>query len=210
MQIGRPREFDTQQALDRATELFWRKGYEGTSLSDLTEELGITRPSLYAAFGNKEALFRLAIDRYEAKAGAYRTRALTAKSAYAMARQLLEGAADLHGDKKNPVGCLGVHGALACSQEADAIRQELSSRRRAGEKAIRQRLEHAKAEGDLPADSNPADLARYLSVIIYGMTVQAVGGASRAELRSVAEVALRQWPTPQKGRSTSRKKPKSP
>src|ERR1700685_284816 len=101
MQVGRPREFDTDQALEQATELFWRKGYEGTSLSDLTDELGITRPSLYAAFGNKETLFRLALDRYEAKAGAYRARALTAPTADAMARQLLEGAADLHGDKNN-------------------------------------------------------------------------------------------------------------
>jgi AcrR family transcriptional regulator len=209
MQVGRPREFDKDRALDRATELFWRKGYEGTSLSDLTDELGITRPSLYAAFGNKEMLFRLALDRYEAKSGAYRTRALTAPTAYAMARQLLEGAADLHGDKNNPVGCLGVHGALACSDGAGAIRQELSSRRREGEKAIRQRLERAKAEGDLPAESNPADLARYLSVVIYGMTVQAVGGATRAELHGVAEVALKQWPNHQRGKSTSRKKPKS-
>jgi AcrR family transcriptional regulator len=209
MQVGRPREFDTEQALDRAMELFWRKGYEGTSLTDLTDELGVTRPSLYAAFGNKETLFRLALDRYEAKAGAYRARALTAPTAYAMARQLLEGAADLHGDKNNPVGCLGVHGALACSEAADAIRQELSSRRQAGEKAIRERLKRAKTEGDLPTGSNPADLARYLSVVIYGMTVQAVGGASRAELRSVAEVALKQWPKPQQGKSTSRKQPKS-
>jgi AcrR family transcriptional regulator len=207
MKIGRPREFDIDQALDRATQLFWQRGYEGTSLSDLTDELGITRPSLYAAFGNKEGLFRLALDRYEAKAGAYRTRALSAPTAYAVARQLLEGAADLHGDKNNPVGCLDVHGALACSEEADAMRQELSSRRQAGEKAIRRRLERAKAEGDLPADSSPADLARYLSVVIYGMTVQAVGGANRAELRSVAEVALRQWPEP-RAKSISRKKPR--
>jgi AcrR family transcriptional regulator len=209
MTIGRPREFDTERALDQATELFWQRGYEGTSLSDLTDRLGITRPSLYAAFGNKEALFRLALDRYEARAGAYRTWALAAPTAYAMARQLLEGAADLHGDKNNPVGCLGVHGALACSSEADAMRQELSSRRQAGEKAIRRRLELAKSEGDLPADCKPADLARYLSVVIYGMTVQAVGGASRAELRSVAEVALREWPQPHKGKSASRKKSKS-
>ena len=125
MKAGRPREFNTEQALDLATELFWRKGYEGTSLSDLTDRLGITRPSLYAAFGNKETLFRLALDRYEAKAGAYRTRALNAPTAHAMARQLLEGAADLHGDKNNPVGCLGVHGALACSEEADVLRQEV-------------------------------------------------------------------------------------
>jgi AcrR family transcriptional regulator len=209
MPIGRPREFDTEQALDLATELFWRKGYEGTSLSDLTDALGITRPSLYAAFGNKEALFRLALDRYEAKAGAYRTKALAAPTAHEVAQQLLEGAADLHGDKNNPVGCLGVQGALACSDEADMIRRELSSRRAAGEGAIRQRFKRAKAEGDLPADSNPADLARYLSVVIYGMTVQSVGGASRGELRSVAEIALKQWPKLQKDQPSSRKNPKS-
>jgi AcrR family transcriptional regulator len=207
MPIGRPREFDIEQALALATEIFWRKGYEGTSLSDLTDALGITRPSLYAAFGNKETLFRLALDRYEAKAGAYRTKALNAPTARGVAQQLLEGAADLHGDKNNPVGCLGVLGALACSDEANVIRRELSSRRAAGEEAIRLRLKRAKAEGDLPVDSNPADLARYLSVVIYGMTVQSVGGASRAELRSVAEIALKQWPTPQKGKSSPRRKP---
>jgi AcrR family transcriptional regulator len=194
MPIGRPREFDTEEALELATSLFWRKGYEGTSLSDLTETLGITRPSLYAAFGNKEALFRLVLERYEGKAGAYRTKALKAPTASEVAQQLLEGAAELHGDKGNPVGCLGVHGALACGDEADMIRRELSSHRIAGEEAIHRRLKRAKAQGDLPPDASPSDLARYLSVVLYGMAVQSVGGASRGELRRVAEIALRQWP----------------
>jgi AcrR family transcriptional regulator len=194
MTIGRPREFDTEKALDLAMELFWRKGYEGTSLSDLTSTLGITRPSLYAAFGNKEALFRIVLDRYEARAGRYRSDALEAPTARAVAQRLLQGAADLHGDKSNPAGCLGVQGALACGDEAEPIRRELTARRAAGEDAIRRRLKRAKAEGDLPADSDPADLARYLSVVIYGMTIQAAGGASRKELRGVADLALRQWP----------------
>ena len=206
MQIGRPREFDTEQALESATALFWRKGYEGTSLSDLTQTLGITRPSLYAAFGNKETLFRLVLDRYEAKAGAYRVKALKAPTAYEVAQQILEGAADLHGDKNNPVGCLGVHGALACSNESDPIRRELSSHRVAGEAAIRERLKRARAEGDLPADASPADLARYLSVVVYGMAVQSVGGASRGDLRRVAEIALGQWPVPRNTKPPSRKK----
>jgi AcrR family transcriptional regulator len=203
MTIGRPREFDTERALELATQLFWRKGYEGTSLSDLTGTLGIKRPSLYAAFGNKEALFRLALDRYEAKAGAYRIDALQAPTAYEVAQRLLEGAAALHGDKNNPVGCLGVQGALACSDEADAIRRELVSRRAAGEKAICQRLKRAKAEGDLPAHANPADLARYLSVVIHGIAVQSAGGASRKELRSVVAIALKQWPKPAMGSPSS-------
>jgi AcrR family transcriptional regulator len=192
---GRPREFDVDRALERAMELFWRHGYEGTSLADLTGELALTRPSLYAAFGSKEALFLKALDLYEARAG-YRQAALTAPTASAYARALLEGAADLHGDKKNPPGCLGVQGALACSVQSEAIRKELARRRKLGESHIRERLKRAQAQGDLPADADPADLARYLSVVIYGITVQAAGGATRNELRSVAELALRNWPPP--------------
>ena len=186
---GRPREFDLDKALERAMQLFWRHGYEGTSLNDLTRELGVTRPSLYAAFESKEALFLRALDLYEARAG-YREAALTAPTASAYARALLEGAADLHGNKKNPPGCLGVQGALACAPESDAIRAELIRRRKIGESIIRERLKRAKAEGDLPPGADPADLARYLSIVIYGITVQAAGGATRKELRSVAELAL--------------------
>jgi AcrR family transcriptional regulator len=191
--MGRPREFDTEKAIARAMRLFWRQGYEGTSLTDLTEELGITRPSLYAAFGSKEALFLKALDRYEASAG-YRQAALAAPTARAYAQALLDGAADLHGDKKNPPGCLGVQGALVCAPESDTVRKELIRRRKVGESVIRDRLKRAKAEGDLPPDADPSDLARYLSIVIYGMTVQAAGGATRKELQSAAELALQNWP----------------
>jgi AcrR family transcriptional regulator len=194
MANGRPREFDIEIALDRAMELFWRKGYEGTSLSDLTETLGITRPSLYAAFGNKEALFRTVLKRYEANVVTYRPRALNAPTAKAVARELLEGAANLFGDKSKPAGCLGVQGALASGEQADPIRRELIANRTAGERAIRQRLKRAKAEGDLPSDSNPSSLARYLSAVVYGMAVLAAGGASRTELLQVTEMALQNWP----------------
>jgi AcrR family transcriptional regulator len=195
MARGRPREFDTELALERAMELFWRQGYEGTSLADLTAALGITRPSLYAAFGNKEALFRRVLERYEARAGAYRPRALEAPTAREVARQLLEGAAALHGDKSNPLGCLGVHGALACGRDADPIRQEMISHRSAGEQAIRKRLKRARQEGDLPPDADPAALARYLSTVLYGMAVLATGGVSHRELREVARTALMGWPS---------------
>ena len=190
---GRPREFDMNKALERAMELFWRQGYEGTSLSDLTRDLGLTRPSLYAAVESKEALFLQALDLYEARAG-YREAALTAPTASEYARALLEGAADLHSDKKNPPGCLGVQGALACAPESDTIRIELILRRKIGESIIRDRLKRFRTEGDLPPSADPADLARYLSIVIYGITVQAAGGATRKELRSVVELALRNWP----------------
>src|SRR5271154_5126141 len=191
--IGRPREFDIKKPRGGARELFGRRGYEGTSLADLTRELGLTRPSLYAAFESKEGLFLKAVDRYEARAG-YRQAALTAPTAAAYARALLEGAADLHGDKRNPPGCLGVQGALACAPQSDSIRKELIRRRRIGESIILDRLKRAKVEGDLPPDADPADLARYLSIVIYGITIQAAGGATRKELRSAAELALRSWP----------------
>jgi hypothetical protein len=124
----------------------------------------------------------------------YRQAALTAPTANEYARALLEGAANLHGDKRNPPGCLGVQGALVCAPQSDSVRKELIRRRKIGEGVIRDRLKRAKAEGDLPPDAEPADLARYLSIVIYGITVQAAGGATRAELRCAAAIALQNWP----------------
>jgi AcrR family transcriptional regulator len=191
---GRPREFDVDRALDRALELFWRKGYEGTSLPDLTRAMGINRPSLYAAFGNKEQLFRKALDRYAEGPAAYVRAALDEPTARAVAERLLGGAVELLTDPRNPRGCLMVQGALACSAAAESVRRELASRRAAGEDALRRRFERALAEGDLPADTDPADLACYVVTVIRGMAVQAAGGAGREELRRVAETALRAWP----------------
>jgi AcrR family transcriptional regulator len=192
---GRPREFDIDKALDRALRVFWRKGYEGTSLPDLTRAMGINRPSLYAAFGNKEALFRKALDRYAEGPAAYVREALKEPTARAVAERLLDGTIDLVTDRRNPRGCLMVHGALACGEAAESVQRELCARRAAGEAAVRQRLERAVAEGDLPADAVPADLARYIIAIIQGMAVQAAGGASRRQLRRVVEMALCAWPS---------------
>ena len=160
MPRGRPREFDIDQALDRALEVFWRKGYEGTTLPDLTRAMGINRPSLYAAFGNKEALFRRVIDRYVEGPAAFFSEALTEPRARAVAERLLRGTIDTVTAPNGPRGCLIVQGALACSEAAESVRRELAARRSAGEAAIRARFERAKADGDLPADSDPADLAR--------------------------------------------------
>jgi AcrR family transcriptional regulator len=191
---GRPREFDVDQALDRALAVFWRKGYEGTSLPDLTRAMGINRPSLYAAFGNKEALFRRVLDRYAEGPAGYVREALNEPTARAVAERLLCGASDLLTDPRRPRGCLLVQGALACGEAAESVRQELVSRRVADEVAVRQRFERALADGDLPADTDPADLARYVVTVIRGMAVEAASGASREELRRVAEMALRAWP----------------
>jgi AcrR family transcriptional regulator len=191
---GRPREFDVEKALDRALQVFWRKGYEGATLPDLTRAMGINRPSLYAAFGSKEGLFRRALDRYAEGPAAYVPEALNAPTARAVAEQLLGGAIDLTAGRGKPRGCLMVQGALACGEAADSVRRELCARRAAGEAALRRRFERARAEGDLPAGADPADLARYVLAVIQGMAVQAAGGASREELCRVAEMALRAWP----------------
>ena len=194
MPRGRPREFDTDKALEAALKVFWRKGFEGASLPDLTRAMGINRPSLYAAFGNKEALFRKALDRYAHGPAAYVRQALDEPTARRVVERLLRGAVDVLTDPRNPRGCLAVQGALACGKASDGVRKELNSRRAAGEAALRRRLERARSEGDLPAGSNPADLARYVTTLVHGMSVQAAGGDSRAQLRRVADLALQSWP----------------
>ncbi len=195
MQKGRPREFDADKVLDKALHVFWERGYEGTSLSDLTEAMGINRPSLYAAFGNKEELFRRALDRYAEKGpGAVHREALAEPTAKAVVEYLLRSVAKSLTDPCNPAGCLAVQGALTCGDAAESIKQELCKRRSAGEQDLRQRFERAKTEGDLSPDSDPAALARYVMTITQGMSVQAAGGASRADLLAVAEMALKAWP----------------
>jgi AcrR family transcriptional regulator len=191
---GRPRAFDVEEALDRALHVFWSKGYEGASLSDLTKAMRVNRPSLYAAFGDKEALFRKALDRYASGPAAYTREALKEPTARAIAERLLRGAAELLGDSRHPRGCLMVQGALACGDAGHSIQRELMARRAAGEAALRRRLERAKASGDLPAGSDPAQLAFYLVTVLHGMAVQAAGGAGSPQLRRVVETALRAWP----------------
>ena len=191
---GRPRSFDVDKALEAATLVFWRKGYEGTSLSDLTRAMGINRPSLYAAFGDKETLFRKALDRYVEGPDAYLGEALKQPTARAVTERLLRGTADLLTNPNHPSGCLIVQGALVCGEGGDCIRQELISRRLAGEAAVRRRFQRAKAENDLPADSNPADLARYVMTVSQGMSVQAAGGTSRKKLHRVVATAMGAWP----------------
>jgi AcrR family transcriptional regulator len=191
---GRPREFDADKALNRALMVFWRNGYEGTSLIDLTRAMKINRPSLYAAFGNKESLFRKALDRYADGPADYIRVALGAPTARAVVERLLHGTVRGLTDPHNPRGCLIVQGALTCGKEADSIRKELISRRDASQAAIRRRFQRAKSDGDLPANANAADLARYVATVIHGLAVQAASGAKRAELQRVAQTALRAFP----------------
>ncbi|MET4895933.1 TetR/AcrR family transcriptional regulator [Sphingomonadaceae bacterium jetA1] len=192
---GRPREFCTEQALAAALRVFWSKGYEGASMADLTAAMGITKPSLYAAFGNKEALFHKALDLYEAEKLAYIGEALNQPSARGVARCLLRGAFEAMTCQFEPRGCLGVIHSVACGSEAESIKAEVVVRNAGAQAALLARFERAKDEGDLPADVDPQGLARCLYAIIQGMAVQAGAGASREELESLVETGLALWPS---------------
>ncbi len=191
---GRPRTFDEDVALDRAMEVFWEKGYEGSSLPDLTAAMGMNRPSLYAVFGNKEALFRRALERYQATRMEYCESALDAPTAREVVERLLRGSADAQTRPDSPHGCLGTSGALACGDEARPLRDELVARRSAREERLRCRLVRAKEEGDLPADADPAQLAGFVITMLQGIAVQAAGGAARSQLYRTIDLVMASWP----------------
>ncbi|WP_407177275.1 TetR/AcrR family transcriptional regulator [Bradyrhizobium sp. STM 3562] len=191
MAIGRPRAFDADKALDEAMEVFWRHGYEGATIAELTAAMGINAPSLYAAFGSKEGLLKAALDRYSGKRAAFMQHVLDAPTAREVAKRLLFGTADLQTDPANPPGCLLVQGGLACATGHENVPSELASRRAENEELLRDRFKRAKSEGDLPATVDPTALARYLSAQTAGMGVLAASGADRRALRQVATLAMK-------------------
>jgi AcrR family transcriptional regulator len=192
--LGRPRAFDTDEALDQAMYLFWRKGFLGTSLSDLTEAMGINRPSLYAAFGNKEALFRRAVERYFQGPARYLQDALKEPTARSVVERLLHGVVELVTDPKLPRTCLWVHGALSCGGTSDPLQEEFVTQRAQGHADLRARFKRAIDEGDLPSASDADALARFVQTVNFGLSVQAATGASRKELLRVIATALHAWP----------------
>jgi len=194
LHAGRPREFDVDEALDKALNVFRQKGFEGASLPDLTSAMGISRPSLYATFGNKEELFRKALDRYSEEGMKSLHTALAEPTAYRAVEKILTGVADGSACSNKPKGCLLVQGALACGDGAQMIRQELASRRNQVEFLFRQRFERAIAEGDLPANTSAFDLAGFITTVIHGMSVQSSGGASREALLGIARMTLKAVP----------------
>lgn len=191
---GRPRAFDADRALAAALRLFWQHGYEGTSMTALTEAMGITRPSLYACFGNKEALFRKALDLYEREKLAYVGAALAAPTAREVAERLLRGVLRTHCGGTDPQGCLGVIATVACGVEAQSIRQEAIARGASAEAALIRRFVHAREEGDLPAQYDPQAMAQYLTTLLQGLAVKAGAGAPREALERVIAVSLETWP----------------
>ncbi|BCJ55132.1 TetR family transcriptional regulator [Actinoplanes sp. NBRC 14428] len=188
--VGRPRAFDEETVLDRAVEVFWRHGYEGTSLSALTGAMGINRPSLYATFGSKEELFRRAFARYRETRVAYAAVALELPTAYAVIEEHLRSAVDALTAGDHPPGCLSIQGGLACSPENARVSEFLAAGRAAGEEALERRLARAVQEGDLPPHVDPRALARFVMAVGEGHAVHAAAGATREELHASVDIAL--------------------
>ena len=195
---GRPRAFDEKAALDQAMNVFWRKGYDATSVADLTTAMGINPPSLYAAFGNKESLFLRVLERYAEGPAAFVTKALAAPTAREVAERRLYGAVDALRDSSRPPGCLVIQAAVRGGDSTDSISGKLSSFCEMAHQAFVQRFRRAKAEGDLSKNADPVTLARYLNTVAQGIAIQAAAGATRAELRKVVAVALQPWPAAKK------------
>jgi AcrR family transcriptional regulator len=192
--LSRPRTFDTDEVLEQAMLVFWRLGYERTTLTDLTKAMGINRPSLYAAFGDKEQLFRRVLEHYAAGPAGYEREALEQPTARQVAEELLRGAADLQTRPDLPHGCLAVSSTPTHAADSSPIGCSLIEARVAGEIALRDRFERARAAGDLPTTADAAELASYIRTILYGMAVKAATGATHEELERITQTAMRAWP----------------
>jgi AcrR family transcriptional regulator len=191
---GRPLAFNQDEALDKALIVFWARGYEGASMAELTDALGINKPSIYAAFGNKEALFRKALARYVTGPAAFVGEAMNEPTTRMVIEKFLTQAVDFFCNKSTPNGCMIVQGALTCGQGSSKIQQELVAYRASIETTLTKRFELAKTLGDLPPDLNTKQLAKYIATIHQGMSVQATSGATREELIAIVEIALKNLP----------------
>ncbi|OYV02323.1 MAG: TetR family transcriptional regulator [Burkholderiales bacterium PBB5] len=192
---GRPRAFDRDQALNIALDLFWRHGFEGTSTAQLTAAMGIAPPSLYAAFGSKEGLFREALAVYGERYGGFLNEAMSAPGpTRAAVEQMLLRAARQFANAEHPLGCMVAGGELQLSPANAALATEVTGQRQAAQQAIRSRLEAARKAGELPADTDTATLSAFFAMTIQGMAIQARDGAKPALLKRLAELAMRAWP----------------
>jgi len=196
VKLGRPREFDMDAALDEAMQVFWRKGFEGASMADLTAAMGINSPSVYAAFGNKIGLFKAVLDHYDKTRAGFLRDVLAAPTAKDAASRFLMGVAERATNPNHPPGSLLVQSGLTCGDAAAKIPEEVARHRAGAELALRERFECSTATKELPKGAEPPALARYLIAVANGMCVQASSGATREELCQVAHLALTAWPEP--------------
>jgi AcrR family transcriptional regulator len=192
---GRPREFDRDEVLESAMRLFWTRGYEATSISDLTKAMHITPPALYSAFGDKKGLFLEAVRRYEQGAGCFAQKALTEEPTAELAiRRLLLDAVKSFTDPKNPKGCLIVLGATNCTIESTDVFKALAERRRTAENVVRARIAAGQKAGELSDNADVDALTGMVTATLYGLAIKARDGVPRARLRTIIEQLMMMWP----------------
>jgi AcrR family transcriptional regulator len=187
---GRPINFDRDAALEAAMLLFWERGYEGTSMADLKKAMGLNPSSIYAAFGDKHALFQLVVKRYIEKRAIYAGKALEEPTLEKFIRALFSNTVAFLTTPGHPPTCMTLTGAVGCSLEATPARDLMREIRKQNQVALRERLLKARKSGELPKDVNVDDYTRYLSTIIAGLSIQAANGSTKAELKGTAQMAL--------------------
>jgi AcrR family transcriptional regulator len=188
--MGRPREFSEDAAVEAAMRIFWEKGYEGTSLDDLTTAMGINRSSLYLTFGDKESLFRRVISRYGEAQLTFVSHALSQASARQAIETLWRNTVRFLSDSTHPRGCLSLQGGLTCGSGMEAVKKAMIDWRKSALAPIEKRMQRARKDGDLSRDVNPGDLARYVLIVMNGLSIQAANGASQVEMNAAVDVAL--------------------
>jgi AcrR family transcriptional regulator len=188
---GRPISLEKDAALEAAMLLFWERGFEGTSMADLTQAMGLNPSSIYAAFGDKQALFSLAVERYMDIRAQYATRALEEPTLEKVIRALFDNTVAFLTTPGHPPTCMTLAGAMGCSVDATPARDLMTKIRKQNQVVMRERLLKARKSGELPKDINVEDYTRYLSSILAGLSIQAANGSTKAELKRTAQMALR-------------------
>jgi AcrR family transcriptional regulator len=188
---GRPISFDKAAALEAAMLLFWERGFEGTSMADLTQAMGLNPSSIYAAFGDKQALFSLAVKRYMDSRAQYTVKALEEPTLERVIRTLFDNTVAFLTTPGHPPTCMTLAGAMGCSVDATPARELMTEIRKQNEVAMRERLLRARKSGELSKEINVDDYTRYLSSILAGLSIQAANGSTKAELKRTAQMALR-------------------
>lgn len=191
---GRPSVFDYDEVLEKALKVFWLRGYEGASMAELTAAMGINRPSIYAAYGNKEELFGKVLSKYLAGPVAYVIEAMNEPTAKQVAQKFLTKSVESLTNECNPRGCMIAIGALFSGEGSEQVQRELISCRQRYENALKERFDLAKSQNDLPHTVNTSALAKYIATVHQGLSVQATNGATKEELLEVVKLTLEKWP----------------